>query len=301
MSVCSLAQGLRPFRAGVAVCWLLISFAALADSTRFGADAELARDSNVTRGPTAEDEKSDTIVSVEGYAARSLQLGARSGIVARGGLRLAEHSTFGDLSHLTASARLIYRAQPQPGYTSPWIEAAAAVQWLRHRGSDLRDGFIGSASLGVGSYLTDRVRASLNGGLEKRAASEGALYDLTQNRIWATLDYRVGLAATVYGSLTRLSGDQVFNAISVTGQGWLAPYAEVATPDPALAGEFGGVAPTGYRIEATTLVYELGVNLPLRGNQALDISASYFDANADQGPGKYDGAALRLMYMYRFR
>jgi hypothetical protein len=43
------------------------------------------------------------------------------------------------------------------------------------------------------------------------------------------------------------------------------------------------------------------VNLPLRGNQALDISASYFDANADQGPGKYDGAALRLMYMYRFR
>jgi hypothetical protein len=301
MSVCSLAQALRSFRAGVAACWLLIPLAGLADSTRFGADAELARDSNVTRGPTPDDEKSDTIVSVEGHAARSFLLGARSGIVARGGLRLAEHITFGDLSHLAASARLIYRVQPQPGYTSPWVEAAASAQWLRHRDSDLRDGLIASASLGVGSYLTDRLRASLNAGLEKRTASEGALYDLSQNRVWVTLDYRVGLAATLYGSLTRLAGDQVFNAISATGQGWLAPYAEVAVPDPALAEEFGGTAPTGYRIEATTFIYEIGLNLPLRGNQALDLSASYFDAEADQGPGTYDGAALRLTYMYRFR
>jgi hypothetical protein len=272
-----------------------------ADSTRYGADAELLHDTNVTRGPTAEDEKADTIVSVEGYAARSFRLGERSGIVVRGGLRLAEFATFSDLSQVAAIARATYRVQPQAGYSKPWLEVAGTAQWLKHRDSDLRDGFIASASVGVGSYLTDRVRASLNGGLDRRTASEGELYDLSQNRIWATLDYRVGISAALYGNVTWRAGDQVFNAVSTIGQGWLVPYAEASAADPALADEFGGVAPTGYRIEATTFVYELGLNFPFGGNQALDVSAAYFDADADQGPGTYDGASVRLIYMVRFR
>ena len=121
------------------------------------------------------------------------------------------------------------------------------------------------------------------------------------NKVWATLDYRVGVAATLYGSFTWLDGDQVFNAVSANGQSWLAPYADVIAADPALAGEFGGVAPLGYRIEATTFLYELGLNIPLRANQAIDLSGAYFDSEADQGRGSYDGMALRALYMYRFR
>jgi hypothetical protein len=301
MSRSSIAVGLRFVCAGSAACWLLLSLPAHADSTRFGADAEFFHDSNATRGPTEEDERSDDAVSIEGYAARSFLLGQKSGVVLRGGLRLSEHLTFGDLSNLAASVRAAYRVQPLVGYSKPWIEVAGSAQWLKHSDSELRDGYIASASVGVGSYLTDRVRASLNVGLEERAGSEGALYDLSQNRIWATLDYRVGVAATLYGSLTWLAGDQVFNAASASGQNWLAPYADVIVADPALADEFGGVAPLGYRIEATTFLYELGLNFPLRDNQAIDLSGSYFDSEADQGRGSYDGAALRIIYMYRFR
>ncbi len=301
MSESSIALKLRPVCASLAAGCLLASLAVHADSTRFGVDAEFLHDTNVTRGPTAEDEKSDTIVSVEGYAARSYQLGVRSGIVMRGGLRLAEHTTFGDLSHVAASARAIYRLQPQPGYSQPWFEIAGAGQWLQHRDSDLRDGFIASASLGAGSYLTDRVRASINAGLEERIGSEGTLYDLTQNRIWGTLDYRVGLAATLYGSVIRLAGDQVFNAGSAAGQAGLSPYYDVRVRDPALSEEFNGVAPYGYRLEATTYIFELGLNLPLRGNQAIDLSGSFFDSSTDRGSQSYDGAAVRAIYMYRFR
>jgi len=301
MAASCVAVTYRCVCAGAAVCCALVSLPAAADSTRFGADAELMHDTNVTRGPTAEDEQSDSIVSAEGYAARSFLLGARSGVVLRGGLRLAEHATFGDLSHLAASARAAYRFQPGLGYSQPWFELAGSAQWLKHRDSDLRDGSIISASLGAGSYLTDRVRATLNAGLEKRAGSEGALYDLSQNRIWATLDYRVGVSAVMYGSVTRLAGDQVFNALSAAGQAMLSPYYEVNAPDPALAEKFNGMAPTGYRIEATTFTYELGLNFPFRGNQALDVSASYFDAEADRGRGTYDGAVIRLTYIYRFR
>lgn len=71
-------------------------------------------------------------------------------------------------------------------------------------------------------------------------------------------------------------------------------------PDPAFADAFGGAPVTAYRMEATTMLFETGVNIPIRGNQALDFGAS-FDSEADQGGGTYDGAIYRIGYLYRFR
>jgi hypothetical protein len=274
---------------------------AAADSTRFGLDAGYVHDSNASRGPSGQDEKADDILSAEGYAARSLLLGARSGLVLRGGLALSQHLGFRDLSNVALSGRAAWRVQPSPGYSAPWLEIAGAASLLRHSDSDLRDGWIAGVTAGGGSYLTDRVRVSVGAGIEERAADEGALYDLSTNRIWATLDYRVGIATTVYGSVTRIAGDHVFNAVYGPSKGQLATYADVLAADPALADEFGGTVPIGYRIDATTLVYELGLNLPLTGSQAIDLSASYFDSETGRGGQSYDGIALRAMYMIRFR
>lgn len=272
-----------------------------ADSIRYGVDADYVHDSNVTRGPTSVDEKADNIFSAEAYAARSLLLGERSGLVLRGGIKLSEYVAFRDLGNVALSGRVAYRVQPTPGFSAPWLEAVGTAAWLKHRDSELRDGYIVGASLGGGSHLTDRVRIGLGAGIERRNADQGTLYDLSTNRIWATLDYRVGIASTVYGSVTRIAGDHVFNAIYPTAQGQLASYADVIVGDPALANEFGGVAPIGYRIKASTFVYEAGFNLPLKGNQALDLSASYFDSETDRGAQRYDGTAVRATYMVRFR
>lgn len=287
-------------RGALALCAVFNICGAQADSTRFGLDAAYLYDDNATRGPTHADQRSDNVVSLDGHVSRSVLLNRKSGVVARAGVRLAEHAAFGDLSHIALEARGSYRLQPTPGYSQPWLELAASSHWLKHRDSDLRDGFIASATLGAGSHLTDRIRVAAHGSFEKRA-SHGSVYDLAQNRLWMTLDYRLGPAAVLYASVARVNGDHVFNAVSAEGQAWLAPYYEANAADPALAEEFGGVAPTAYRLDATTLLYELGASLPLRGNQAIDISASWFDAEAERGPGRYDGATLRLGYMYRFR
>lgn len=272
-----------------------------ADSIRYGVDADYVHDNNVTRGPTSLDAKADNILSAEAYVARSLLLGERSGLVLRGGLKLSEYLAFGDLSNIALSGRAAYRFQPTPGYSAPWLEVVGSAAWLEHRDSALRDGYIVGASIGGGSHLTDRVRVSLGAGVDKRSANEGKLYDLSTNRIWATLDYRVGVSSTVYGSVTRVAGDHVFNAINSTAQGRLAAYADVIVADPALAGEFDGIAPIGYRIKAATFVYEAGINIALIDNQAIDLSASYFDSETDNGGQSYDGMAVRTMYMFRFR
>jgi len=295
------SPSLQNVLAAIAALLMLAPVVAHAADTRFGLDAELTHDTNVNRAAYANEEQADDILAVEAYAARSFRLSYRSGFVARGGLRLREHREFGDLSNVAALGRVAYRFQPSPGYTSAWIELAGTAEALHYRDSTLRDGTILSGSVSVGKYFTDRIRLGAGLGLDEREGKDGALNDLSTTRAWLMLDYRVTPGITVYGSTTWIQGDHVFTANDPATQGQLNRYADVIVADPAFADAFGGAPVTAYRMEATTLLFEAGVNIPIRGNQALDFGASWFDSESDRGGGKYDGATFRIGYLYRFR
>ena len=175
------------------------------------------------------------------------------------------------------------------------------LQWLRHSDSELRDGSIASVTASVGSYLTDRLRLSGGAGAQRRSGDGTGLYDLSTTRLFATLDLRVGLRSTVYGRVSRVAGDHVFSAIDPTSQGYLLALYEVLAADPALAGGFGGAAPTAYRLEATTVLFDLGFNYPVRGMHALDVSFTRSDTETDRDARKYDATQVRLAYLYRFQ
>ena len=292
---------LRQCLTTMAALSMLAPMATYCADTRFGLDADLAHDTNVNRAAYPSEEQADDILAVEGYAARSILLSYRSGLVMRGGLRLREHREFGDLSNAAALGRVAYRFQPSPGYTSAWVELAGSAELLRYRDSGLRDGYIVAAAASAGKHLTDRIRVGAGLGLDEREGKDGALYDLSTTRAWLNLDYRVTPRITVYGSTNWIEGDHVFTANNPATQAQLSPYSDVTAADPAFADAFGGAPVTAYRMEASTLLFEAGVNIPLGGNQALDFGASWFDSEADRGGGKYDGATFRLGYLYRFR
>lgn len=279
----------------LAIALLLLAPAALADSTRFGVDAELARDDNVTRGVQSPDQKPDTLLSLEPFASHSKRLGDETGIVLRGGARFTHFFDFRDLSQLALSGRAAWRWQPARGFSAPWLDLIGEAQWLTHKDSELRDGHVLAAGIGTGSHVTDRIRLAAGAGIERRSGDDSGLYDLWTKRLWGSLDYRVGLRSVVYGRITRIAGDHVFSAIDPQSQGWLAAISEVTVADPALGSGF-----ISYRIEATTLLYELGFNYPLAGNQALDASITTFKSTSDRDNREYDGAVLRLGYLYRF-
>jgi hypothetical protein len=284
-------------RCVLAAAFLLPAQSALAASTRYGLEADVVYDDNASRG-LGEYQKADTILAAEGFVARSLQLGARGGAVFRGSARYSQFFEFKDISNLTLSGRAAYRYQFGGGFSSPWIEAAAELLWLNHADSDLRDGSIVSIGASGGSHVTDRVRLGAGVGMDKRSGGDPGLYDLETNRLWATLDYRVGLRNTVYARLERVAGDHVFNTVTSTmGLPGLAG-AKVWALDPALASGFGGRPLDAYQLEATTLLFELGLNYPLSGRQALDFSFLRFNSKADVGD--YDGNQLRASYLHRF-
>lgn len=289
-------------RCVLAVVLLWLAPWACAQEVRFGLDLDYLYDDNVSRG-LEPDRRSDSVLTAEGSAAHSIYLGPRSGLALRAGLRYSQFLYFKDLSNLGLSGRAAYRLQPTEGFSAPWLELAGDVQWLRHGDSALRDGTIGGLSAEIGSLLTDRVRAAAGAGMQKRSSDdESGLFDLSTTRLWATLDYRLGIRSTLYGRVTRIAGDHVFTAADPALQGALSAGADVIVLDPALQrGYGGGLSPIGYRLEATTWVYDLGFNYPLAGNHGLDFSLSHAISKTDAGNHEYDLTQLRVAYLYRFQ
>jgi hypothetical protein len=283
---------------------LLLAFPAqAAEGWRFGTSGEIAHDDNATRGLYDADRKGDTALSVEGSATRSMLLGARSGALFRAAARYSRFATFDDLSNLALLGRAAWRIQPGTAFSSPIFEVAGNLAWLRHADSELRDGTIATLEASVGSHVTDRVRLGAGFGWDRRdggdpgRAGEVAIYDLDSTRIWASLDYRFGSRNTAYARVTQVSGDQVFNSVTVSG------LTGAWATDPAFASELGR-ATDSYRVDSTTLAYDIGVNVPLARAHSLDFLYSGYSAKAEEGSqagNKYKGNILRATYLYRFQ
>lgn len=282
---------------------LLAAPLSLAESPRFGLDVEVLHDSNASRGLYDADRKADSIVSIEGALAGSTPVGSRGGFVYRAAARYDHFGTFQDLRSVGLTGRVAYRVQPGTAFSSPFFEFAASAVWLSHGDSALRDGSILSLDASIGSHLTDRLRLGGGIGVDQRDGGdpgrpgEVAIYDMEYARVWATLDYRFGVSNTAYGRILHVIGDHVFNSVTVSG------LSGAWATDPALAKELGGTV-NSYRADASTFVYDLGVNFALAGNRALDFFVSRYSSKLDEGPytgSKYSGYQLRASYLYRFR
>jgi hypothetical protein len=283
----------------LAAVLLLAVPAQAAEGWRYGLSGDVVHDDNATRG-LFDGAKSDNILVLEGSATRSFLLSSQSGVLLRAAARYSHFTDIKDISNLALIGRAAWRTQPTLGYAAPWYEIAGQAQWLRHADSELRDGSILSVDASVGANVTDRTRLSGGVGLDKRSGGGSVgLYELSSNRIWGTLDVRVGLRNTVYARLTRQAGDHVFSSGSVQG---LNPA--VWEDDPALRAPLGLATANAYRVEATSFIYELGFNYPLGRSDALDFSATRIDTKVGEGAyegNKYTATQVRASYLYRFQ
>lgn len=274
---------------------LAVPAAFAAEGWRFGAGAEFTHDDNATRG-LYDGKKSDNVLAVEGSASRSWLLSPTSGLLLRGMARYSHFTDIKDISNLALVGRAAWRIQPSPGFSAPWFELAGQAQLLRHADSELRDGHILTFEASAGRFFTDRLRLAAGLGLDERSGDATGVYDLSNTRLWASLDQRIGVRNTLYARVAHVTGDQVFNVIPALGLGvWAA--------DPALTSVYGAPG-NAYRVDATTQILELGFNYPLASGQALDFSVTRVSSEAEEGPAqgsKYTTNQFRAAYLYRFQ
>jgi hypothetical protein len=292
---------LMPRHLPIAAALLVAAFlpcAHAAEGWRYGVSGELVNDDNATRG-IYDGKKSDNLLSVEAAATRSFLLSSTTGALLRAAARYTQYQDIKDISNLALIGRAAWRFQSSPGFGTPWFEVAAQGEYLSHADSELRDGTILFLEASVGSYVTDRTRLSAGFALDERdGGGTAGLYDLSNSRFWGTVDVRVGAHNILYGRVTWLEGDQVFSSGSTSG------LSSVWEDDPALREPLGLAVANAYRLDATTMIYEVGFNYPLRPGHALDFSATRYESTVNEGPAdgqKYSATLLRASYLYRFQ
>ena len=269
-----------------------------AEDWRFGTSGEFSHDDNATRG-LYDGKKADNIAVVEGSMTRSLMLSGQSGLLLRAAARYSHFTDVKDISNLALSGRAAWRYQPRPEFGALWYQVVGEAQLLRHADSELRDGSILGAEASAGRYVTDRTRLAAGIGFDKRSGGGTAgLYDLTTMRLFGTADVRVGVRNTLYARLAHQTGDHVFSAGSVTG------LSGVWEDDPALRQPLGLAVANAYRVDATTMIFEVGFNYPLSSAGGLDFSVARYDTKVGEGPyegNKYGATQIRATYLHRFQ
>jgi hypothetical protein len=265
--------------------------AALADATHVDAELSLRRDNNVSRAEASADIQPDTIAGLDVNASRSMMLNANSGLLWRGGLKLAEYSRFDDLSHLDLSVGATYRIQPVAAYTAPWFELGVGAERQQFMGSSIRDGNVLTLDLGMGKRFTDRLRGRVGAGWERRYADDNEVFDWQRLKMQVTADFKLTPAVVVYGNASRAYGDQVFTA---------TPAPAFRTAAKAIVDDTAFGARRAYRLNAVADVLELGGSFSLNSHNTLDVGYRYFQIDADGGHS-YDGSEIRASWLYRFQ
>jgi hypothetical protein len=269
---------------------------AQADATHMGIEAALAHESNIGRAEYSRDVQKDTAFQVGANISRSVRLTANSGLVARAGIQLQEQAHYDNLSLAAAGAGIRYRLQPFPGFTTPWIDLSLGAERLKYRDSEIRDGWVSSLGVAAGKYFTDKLRMIAGWMAERRHAENSRVFDLRNHGWHLGIDFHLTPQASLYAKATRIFGDQVSSASQSSVFGNPLRYS-AQTPDAALSEH--GNSRNAYRFDAVTNTMELGYNHAIRGNMAFDISARYFDADAEGGH-TYHGYSARAGLLYQF-
>jgi hypothetical protein len=199
------------------------------------------------------------------------------------------------LSHLTASAGATYRYKPSGGYAGTWYEGNLTGVLLQHQDSDLRDGGIVGFSVSAGRNFTDRIIGRVAYRYEIRRGWGEDVFDTDNHRFSGNLDYRLTERLTFYGTFAWQTGEVVSTA---TPSPKVLGASEARAPDEALSNGTG-LQRVAYRLDAESFTGELGMNIALKRNVAMDISALHFRAYGEDD-NDYNGLILRGGLLYRF-
>lgn len=274
------------------VIWLLACAAPVqADTTYIDIELAASHDSNLARAELAHDIFSDNLLDIGLTVIRSMWLTPNSGLRLKGGVHAVEHARFTDLNRTSANIGVSYRLQPVSGYTAPWIELGAMLERQSFNNSDIREGRLSAIEAVAGQRFTDRIGARIGIGHEQRRADNTNVFEWQRRRIYVMADYKLDLNSTLYASLLRNFGDQVF---TTSPDLELREYSKAVAKDPVFGARYA------YRVDAIADALELGASTPLNSSSTLDIGLRRFHAEA-VGGHHYDNTELRVSWLYRFR
>ena len=272
----------------------LVAGSAQADGRKPGIDTELSytTDNNVTRAQDDADIRADRVLGVGVGLSLNQPVGTHTRMLSRVFVRGEGFADNTELSNVAAGFGATFQYRTSGHLLAPTFGLFGKVSVAEFR-SSIRNSTFYTGGLSLTKNLTDRMVTTVIVSGTARD-SDSLVFDTREGSALLNLDYQMRGGSAWYLSYNFLGGDVVSTA---------APTLQILDAAKAVVADdaFGGAAANqfAYRLHAHTQVVTLGFNFPFSAHHALDLSARYAHAEADNNL-TYDRTLYSIAYLARF-
>ena len=263
---------------------------AYAADIKLDTDVSLLYDNNVSLAESNRDTFSDEVLSLNLIASQSFMLNPHSNLSVKAKLALNQFARFDDLSNTVLAVGARYRVQPVIGFYQPWLELGINAEKLVFDDSDIRNGALFNLNIVAHKRFTERLKANLGVGFEKRIADTGDMFKWQRYGLFMGGQYKWSEQATLLASYTYLTGDQVF---VVTANPAFLNIANSIADDPVFGKR------RAYRLDAHANTLNISFNYRINPNNTLDAGLQYAKIEAE-GNHQYDATQVNINWLHRF-
>ena len=277
---------------------VLMSSALFADPVRV--EAGYTRDNNLTRARDAADKVSDRIYSLNVSKGMIFPVTDHTRTVVTGFLNGEKLHTHSGLDRYSGGAQGEFQYRTSGEFAAPTFGLFARAFYDDYY-SELRTGYRYSAGITARQPLTDRI--DLFGALARNVRNaKSVVFDLKDYAARFNLDYSLGQSGALYLGGEYRKGDSV---TSVPASAAYSGLADVSVQDDAYLDR----QLNAYRLDARTVLWTLGYNLPLGARDSIDFSVRHarstptgaIPATAYSGGGtRYTANQYSIAYLMRF-
>ena len=263
---------------------------AQAADAKLDTNLTLIYDNNVSLAESNRDVFSDEMLSLNLVASKSFMLNQHSNLSIKAKLARNQFARFDDLSNTDLALGARYRIQPEIGFYQPWLEFGVNAEKQEFDDSDIRDGALFNLNVSAHKRFTERLKANIGVGFEKRSADNGDIFEWQRYSLFLGAQYQWSDAATLLASYDYIAGDQVFVA---TASPAFLISANAIADDPIFGNR------RAYRLDAHANIFNASLNYRINPNNTLDAGLQYAYIQAEDHH-QYDATLVHLSWLHRF-
>ena len=276
-------------------------------------NAGILYDDNVARASLSQDIVSDTILNLGITADYRFHKQEHDLIILSVIADTFQYQDFDKLSNIVLSGKAEYQIQPDHGFTAPWYFASFEYSLINYQ-SSLRDSDGFTIELGLGKRLTDRITLR-SGYVYENFTADANEFDINNNRIYLSFDYKATANNIVYLTLGYTDGDFASstsdnttassktspstNNKSTSTQALQSHHLPSEVPGGTLRPDDAFSNGFVYQLDTDAMTLQLGDNFALSSHQSIDASIFYYTADS-YGDADYDGIIAQLSYLHQF-
>jgi hypothetical protein len=265
--------------------------------------AMIGSDDNVSRAENKVDIISDRFANIDARVITDYEISFNKSLSLELQVGHQAYQFTKQLERNEYSGRLVYRWQNNFAYNSPWYQIFSDIKIWDSKAQQRNSTFYTQQAM-VSARLTTKISGSI--GLEhKLRDSESRVFDLTQSRAFAHLDYAWSDDFSLYASYSYIKGDtvstvqnQYCNGLTATSVYPLLLVAKDIEWDEVFNNDYCGNW-ISYRLKALTQSFVLGANYGFDHTSSLDFSWLYVDVQAEGG-NDYQRNIIQVNFLKAF-